>query len=92
MEVYGCPISDYTSADREADTAIIAAAIREAVAAEREACAALVELSAIVEENADDTMAGVYRGRPFRNLAKSIRSRTTDQSAPSGGATNEEHP
>lgn len=47
-----------------------------AVLAEREACAALCEAQAYAHKCADDGMAGVLAGAPFRNLAAAIRART----------------
>lgn len=45
------------------------------VQSEREACALLVEAQAVAGECADDTIAGVVRGQPWRNLAAAIRAR-----------------
>jgi len=52
---------------------LLAAALTAVRDEERERAAKIAEAQAYVEECADDTMAGVTRGRPFRNLAAAIR-------------------
>ncbi len=44
-----------------------------AVSEALERAALLAESRAVVDENADDTMAGVNRGKPWRKLAAEIR-------------------